>query len=404
MNKIFLQFLILLVLIPLVYSPPSRKVVVVEVRRRIDEGAFFLVSEGVKQVSEGDLLVVVLDTYGGYLYSMDKIIESISKLKCRKVVWIPPGGKAVSAGAIISLSFDEIYMGSETVIGACEPRPSDEKVIEYVKARIRALAERKGLNSTVIRLLEEMVEKNKSFTVNEASKLGFVKRAETLEEVLSYEGFKGVSVTYVREGLLAEVLGAILDPGIASMMLIIGIMLILMEIKATGFQGWGVIGGLLLALALYAYGIVGVNFLALTLVAIGIFLIILELKKPGIQVFGVAGLTLLALSLALQYYGRPYINFWQYIPTITFVTIFIAAFILMIIVKAGEVIRLKKSSLEERLKGKVGIAKTDITAGGRGVVHVDGEDWTATSSVRIVKGEKVRVVRVEGIILVVEKA
>jgi len=381
-------------------------IVVVEIKGRIDEGAYYTLKKAVAAATRygAQYLIVVIDSYGGYLYSMDKIISEISKCPSPCIVWIPPGGKAVSAGAIVALSGDDILVGEGSVLGACKPYPADEKVVQYVKARIRSLAERRNLNESVILLLEEMVTRSRAFSASELLSLGLVTRyANSLNEVLNYLNVSNAKFVKIEADVVSEIASIIFDPGIASMMLIIGILLIILELKATGFQGWGVVGGVMVAIALYVYGFIGWNLMTLTLILLGITAIIAELKKPGIQVFGAMGISMMLLAILLEYMRQPYIDILSYAVPILAFTGVVSGVILVVIIKAAEAIRMKKLTIRDKLMGKEGIAKTSIKPGGTGVVHVEGEDWTATSSESIDRGSRVKVIDVEGLTVIVEK-
>jgi len=405
-KSLILLFLMFAVLSRVLEVHGEPTVVVVEVKGGINEGAYILILRASRLVTETNAayLVVVLDTYGGYMYSMDKIIRELAKCPCKKIIWVPPGAKAVSAGAIIALSGDEILVGEGAVIGACRPRPEDRKVIEYVKARIRSLAEKRRLNATVVRVLEEMVEENRAFSAEEIVNLGLARGyAKDLEDVLSFLGVERAKVVLVESDILSDIAAVIFDPGIALAMLIIGVLLILLEAKATGFQGWGIIGGVLITLSLYVLGVIGWSLMTLVLVILGFVSLILELKKPGLQIFGITGVSLLILAILLEYLRQPFINMWSYALPVMLFTGTISSILFIIILKASEAIRLKKLDYKQRLVGKEGYAKTVIEPGRAGVVYVEGEDWTAISRIKIEKGDKVKVVGVEGLTLVVEK-
>lgn len=401
-----LLFIILaLISASLLLSKP-KTVVVVELRQKIDEGAYLLVARAVSKANEysAACLIIVIDTYGGYIHSMDSIVKELSKCACPKIAWVPPGAKAVSAGAIIAVSTNEIFMGSGAVIGACKPYPYETKIVEYVKARIRSLAEKRGLDKEAVKALEEMVYKSRAFTTEEALEIGLVSgKAESLSEVLEKLGLSGASIIKVEPDLTIEIAALIFDPAVSLVMLITGILLILLEVKVTGFQGWGLLGGFLVALSLYAMGIIGWRILSLVLIALGIFSIVLELKKPGLQVFGIAGVALLTLAVIAEAFSQPYIDPWTYIPPLAFFTAVVSSIILLVVIKASKALKMPVESLEKRLVGKIGYAKTDIGPGKQGVVFVENEEWSAISDEVIRKGEKIVVKEISGLTLVVEK-
>ena len=252
-----------------------------------------------------------------------------------------------------------------------------------------------------------MVTRNRGFTGSELVRLGLAKDfANSLHDLLNKLNLKPEETTIVelRRDLLCEVIGLVLDPGIAMIMLILGILLVLLEVKVTGFQGWGIVGGMFIALSLYSFGIIGVNILALTFIILGITAIIIELKKPGIQVFGVGGIALLVLAVVISYMQQPFIETWRYIlPSGVFIGV-ISGFLLFIMIKASQAIRLKRVTLKEKLVGKIGMAKTKLSTEKPGVVFVEGEDWTAFSlEGEIRPGSKVKIIEYKDGILFVKE-
>lgn len=376
-----------------------------KIEGRIDEGAKLLVERGVRAAieSRASHVVIVLDTYGGYLYSLDDIVRILSLCTCKRVTWIPPGGKAISAGAIIALSTDEIYVGGGSVLGACEPRPSDGKVVQYVKARIRAFAQERGLNMSTILLLEEMVTKNRAFSSSELLRYNLASgRAESLDELLKLLGVQG-AVIVIEPDIVTEIYSILFDPGLALLLLVAGVLFLLLELKATGFQGWGILGGFLVAASLYSMGIIGWSILTLALILIGLFALIVELKAPGIQVFGIAGIALIMLATVLEYWRRPFVNIASYSIPIVLSVGALSSFLFWILIKAEKAVRLRKPSIEDRLVGKVGRVKKRISPGSPGVLNVEGEDWSAISKEDIEVGGRARVIAVKGLVLEVEK-
>lgn len=377
------------------------RTVIVHINREIGEGTAYMVERGVG-LAQGGVLILVIDSYGGYVHSMDKIVSTLMTCNCKTISWIPPGGKAVSAAALIALSTDKLYVGEGAVLGACKPYPPDEKVEAYIYSKVKALLKEKGVEDSS-GLARRIVYENYLLDYNEVLEKGIGSgEAETLDEVFSKENISKTPTLRIERDLTAELLDLLFDPGLALMFIILGVLLILLEIKATGFQGWGILGGFLLAVSFYTFNLIGINLLTLTLIALGLFSLILELKKPGIQVFGIAGLTLLVLAILLEYYTRPYVSLsLNVLPILAGFGAF-AALIFVIISKAAGTLKLGTPTLENKLIGKVGYAKTDIRPGSTGVAYVEGEDWSAYSDKEVKKGEKIIVKKVEGLRLYVE--
>lgn len=396
-------FLLVLLSIIIVESADNSVVAVVYIEGTINEGTVYLVKKASRTAARGTLILVI-NSYGGYVHSMDRVVDTIMTCNCRTVAWVPPGAKAVSAASIIALSADKLYVGEGAVLGACKPYPADEKVESYITSKIEALLSRRRVK-TSRELAEKMVYKNYVMDFDEMLERGVADgRAESLKDVFEKERLENKTVVVVEKDIVAEVLQLLFDPGMAFMFIVLGILLLLLEAKVPGIQGWGIFGGALLALAFYTLNLIGINILNLTLLSLGLFSIILELKKPGIQVFGVAGLVLIVLAVVLEYYNRPYVAFTgDAVPVLAGLGI-LAGFLFLVIAKASETFKMKAPTLEEKIVGKEGYAKTDIEPGKTGVVYVENEDWSATSDKFIERGRRVRVVKMEGLKLYVEPA
>ena len=383
----------------LLLAQPS-KVVVVRLEGAIDEGLVYLVRKASGE-AQGGVLVVVLNSYGGYLGSADRIVEEILMCRCRTVAWVPPGAKAASAATLVAIAAQKLYLSRGAVLGAAKPSPPDEKVMEYVSSRIASLLERRGV-ANATELAREMVYEAKAITADEAVELGIADSfAESLEEVLNREGLSGAVVKPVEPDLLRDFYSLIFNPMVAIAFLLLGALLLALEFQVTGFQGWGVVGAALLLLALYTFNVVGLSLVAALLAVLGTALLVLEFLEPGVQVFGVSGAALLVLALLLAYYSSPFALTTSATAVLAAVAV-LCGLLAFVIIKGAEALRLPAPSLEERLVGKTGIARTAITPRG-GVVLVESELWSAVSSEEIPPGSEVRVVGVDGLTLHVEK-
>ncbi|QOJ79512.1 nodulation protein NfeD [Infirmifilum lucidum] len=384
-------------------TPQPTDTLVVEISGNIDEGKVYLLRKALQESLAGAVILIV-DSYGGYVKSMDEMIALIKSCKCKVIAWVPPGAKAVSAATGIALASNKLYLGEGAVIGACKPVPTNEKIESYMVSRLESLLEGKGVRGAAD-IARKLVAESKTLTVSEAISLGIADgRANSLADVLRLEGLEGTLLTYVRPDAVSDLLSFITDPGVAILFMILGVLLLALEIHVTGFQGWGVAGAVLILLALYTFGIIGINLLTLILVATGAALILLELFKPGIQVFGLAGTALVVLAIILEYYTQPYFSPSSLTVAALLILGALVAFIGFIIFKASETLKIKTPSLEEKLIGKIGTAKTEIRPGKRGVVVVESEEWTAESDEEIHEGEKIVVIGVYGLILRVRRA
>jgi len=125
--KIGLAFLLSLGLLhgaeptPVAVAPGAKKVFVLPIREMISPPLAYLVRRGVKEAMEAnaDLLVIDMDTNGGYVSVTEEIIDILDKFKGQTVTYV--NRKAFSAGAYISFATQKIYMAPQGVIGAAAP-------------------------------------------------------------------------------------------------------------------------------------------------------------------------------------------------------------------------------------------------------------------------------------------
>ncbi|RLE85505.1 MAG: nodulation protein NfeD [Thermoprotei archaeon] len=408
MDKKCSSFLLLIVLIfHALTLAAATKVVIVEVSRDIDAGALGIIRKGLEKGEEvkAELVILKLNTFGGYLSSMDEIIDLITNSGIKVVVWIPPGGKAVSAGAFIALACDRLYMGNGSVIGSSEPRPPDPKVVNFSAAWIRSLAgSRWGLNDSRVRIVEEFVLKNRALSSLEALSLGIADGlANSLSDVLALEGVVDSELILVKESIIDELLSLISNPFVVSLLILIGIITLLAELTAAGFQGLGILGGLLLVAGLYGAGLVGLDLVALALIVAGGVLLAVEMVKTGLQGFGFIGGALVIIALIMYFKSQPYIELTLSMVYLIPPLVAFLALALYIAYQVARVTEIRVKKVEEELIGRIGVAKTKIEEKDKGVVYIMGEDWSALSlKGSIEPGTKVKVVSVEGLTLIVE--
>lgn len=378
--------------------------VLVEVTGPVDGGTVSLVRRALERLSPGGLLVLRVDSYGGYLASADSIAELIATHPVRCAVYIPPGGKAASAAALIAVACGRIYMGPGSVIGVARPHPDDPKTVNYVVSRFKALARRAYGNETIVEVVARFVTEALALTDEEAATIGLSKRVSSLDEVLEDLGAPRPSEVLEKD-LWDKVLSVISDPLVYSIAFSLGVFLIVAEVLVTGFQGYAVAGVLLIAAALYGMSAIPPDLLVLTLMLSGVILVLVELLSPGLQGLGIAGLALIALGLYMNLRGRPAPAVEP--PVVGFAVALgaLGVFLGFVTFKAAQAIRLRRPKLREVLVGSTGMAKTDVGPAVPGVVYVKGEEWSAYSvGGTIPAGSRVIVREARGLFLYVEKA
>jgi membrane-bound serine protease (ClpP class) len=163
----------------------------------------------------------------------------------------------------------------------------------------------------------------------------------------------------------------------------------------------GVIGFIALIFAFYGLQVLPINYAGLALIAVGIVLFILEVKIVSYGMLTIGGIVALILGTLLMFQSTPsfYGVSW---PVIITVLAIIVAFLVLIVIFAVRTHVKKPTTGQQGMTGLIGEAHTDINP--EGSIYVRGEYWTAeTVSGKIKKGEKVKVVGMDGMKLKVEK-
>jgi len=369
------------------------------------------------------VFILELNTPGGLETSMRQVVQEFQRTPIPVVVYVyPPGGRAASAGAIITASGDVAVMAPGTNIGAAHPvqatgesmdETMKEKVVQDMLAFVRSIAKEKGRNPSV---LERMVKESISLTPDEALKEGVIdliasNRQELLEKLNGRKVNKhgkeitirtlGVPVVEVEESLRESFLKVITNPTIAYLLLLIGFYGIFFELYNPGAVVPGAVGVVSFLLSLYGLGIIGINWLGLLLILAGVLLLALELITPTFGGLAIAGAIALAIgSLVLISPDSPYGDIpISVIATMVLTTVFFFLVAGRLGLKAQK--RKKMTGYEEMI-GEEGVALTDFEKG-KGKVFIKGEIWNAVSEDDIKKDDTVIVEQVKGLTLYVRK-
>jgi membrane-bound serine protease (ClpP class) len=378
-----------------------------------------------KAEKEGaSVFILELNTPGGLETSMRQVVQEFQRTPIPVVVYVyPPGGRAASAGAIITASADIAVMAPGTNIGAAHPvqatgermdETMKEKVVQDMLAFVRSIAKEKGRNPSV---LERMVKESISLTSDEALKEGIIdliasSRQELMEKLDGRKVKKhgkeitirtlGVPVVEVEESLRESFLKVITNPTVAYLLLLIGFYGIFFELYNPGAVVPGAVGVVSLLLGLYGLGIIGINWLGLLLILAGILLLALELVTPTFGGLAIAGAIALAIgSLVLISPDSPYGD----IPISVIATMVLTTVLFFLVVgRLGlKAQKRKKMTGYEELIGEEGVAMVDFEKG-KGKVFIKGEIWNAVSEDEIKKDDTVIVEQVKGLTLYVKKA
>jgi len=367
-------------------------------------------------------IILQLDTPGGLETSMREIIKTIMNSSVPVVVYVyPPGSRAASAGAIITVSADIAAMSPSTNIGSASPvqmggkdieETMKKKIINDMVAFVKGIAKEKGRNEKII---VKMVTESINLTAEEALKKNVIDIIATdLDDLLNkIEGrtvkkhgkeikisLKDKKIVKVEKSLKEKILTILTNPTVAYLLLMIGFYGIFFELYNPGSLIPGILGTISLLLALYSLNIIDVNWLGVLLIAAGVLFFILEVITPTFGALALSGvIAILFGSLILTDPDSPYgdISLKIIIPVVAFS----ALFFLTVAYLGLKAQRRKTETGMEGMIGMIGKAETDIDPEGK--VFIAGEIWNAYSEEPIKKGENVKVVSVKGLRLKVER-
>ncbi len=381
-------------------------------------------------------LVIRMDTPGGLLTTTKDIIKEIVNSDVPVIVYVAPSGSsATSAGALITFSADVAAMAPGTNIGAAHPVSGGgeeisgtmkDKVLNDLTAYMRSIVKEKGRNEQWV---ERAIRASASATAEEALKLKAVDVvSDSVTDLLKkIDGRKikkkGREITIKTAGAREEklvkgwrfsVLDVVADPNVAYILITLGGLCVLIELYNPGMIFPIVLGAICLLLAGFALQVLPVNYAGILLLALAVVLFILEIKIASYGLLSAAAIFCLILGSIMLFdpgevpatpegvpafpTGVPMRVSWSVIiPVVTM----ISAFFIFAVGLAARAWMKRPRTGEVGLEGEVGRAATDLDNEGR--VDIHGEYWNARSDGFIPRGEKVRVVRVEGLTIIVTK-
>jgi membrane-bound serine protease (ClpP class) len=381
-------------------------------------------TEALAYADEIDAAIVVirLDTPGGLVDSTRAMVEDILASPVPVAVWVAPSGvRAASAGFFILLSGDLALMASGTNTGAAHPVSSfgaeigevmEEKIVNDVAAFLRSYVAKRGRNPEQAELA---VTESKSFTAEEALDAGFIDAVvPSVPDII--EMFDGTEIvrfddtveTLQLEGAVVEILrmdtrqrllSAIMNPNIALVLGLVGLLGLYMEITNPGMIFPGVIGGISLVLALFAFNLLPTSLTGVLLIFLAIGLFVVEATVPSSGVLAMGGVVAMIFGGLMLVQGP--IPQLRVQPATVFAVAIPLAVITVFLVRLVIVSHRKKAVTgRQGLIGEIGISSTPVYKDGKVMVH--GEYWGAHSSNPIEPGVKTRVVKIDGLQIEVE--
>ncbi len=441
----------LLILGGLLVAQESSQVSVMRIKGAIGPATTDYLVRGLADAeAAGDQAVVILiDTPGGLDAATRDINQAILGARIPVITYVSPeGARAASAGTYILYASHVAAMAPATNLGAATPvqiigggqpeKPAPEqeggeegdggeegketskpspspgeamskKAINDSVAYIRGLAEKRGRNAD---WAEEAVREAASLSASKALEANVIDLiADSLDDLLVQLDGREVEVgsrtvtlntadapvRMLEPDWRNQLLAKITDPTVAYLLFIIGLYGLLLEGYNPGVLVPGIVGGIALILALYAFQVLPINYAGVALILLGLGLIVAEAFAPSFGILGIGGIvalvigSIILIDADLPGFGvsRSLIAGIAAVSGLAFLGITMAA------------VKARRRPLVSGMQTVFGMTGEVMDAHGR--IHIAGEDWLTSSDEPLAPGDKVEVTGAEGLVLKVRK-
>lgn len=371
---------------------------------------------------QADILIIRLNTPGGLVHSMEKIlVEIINSPLCVIVYVYPQGGGANSAGVFLVASSDIAAMAPQTNIGSAHPVASDgqeidetlqEKITNALIAKIKGISEEKQRNVT---WYEEAVTMSLNITASEALEIGVIDIyardisdlliqidnmtlvKNNIENTLKTEN---AQIIFIEQTFSERFLSYLQDPNLFMIFLSLGMLGLFIEITNPGLIFPGVLGSIFLVLGFFASQVLPISVAGLVLLVLAFLFFAFEIMRPGFGVFGFGGIVAFVLG-GIMLFDRAETGLY-----VSRSLIFGIAFGMLVVlfVLMGSVFQLfsRKDylSFDRYIGSKVYIRRVS----GRDIyIHFDGSYWLAEADQPVNEGDLVEITGKKERIILVKK-
>ena len=430
--------------LPLSASDSLKLVYKIDVREEIGPGIARKMGTALNEAQsiKADLIIIHMNTYGGLLDAADSIRTRLLNSQIPVVAFID--NNAASAGALISIACNRIYMRSGSSIGAAtvvdqSAQALPDKYQSYMRSMMRATAEKRGRDP---KIAEAMVDprtyipgvndsgKVLTFTTTEAIKNGYCEgQAESIEEVLKLEKIGNYKVQNYVPTFIEKIISLLINPAVSGILLLILLGGIYFELQSPGI-GFPLlaagIAAILYFAPLYLEGLAA-NWEILLAVTGFVLLAVEILILPGFGVAGIAGIVALVTAFTFSLVGNDGLNFDMVskqdiveslarVMITMVVSIFVSYFLGKRLIKTS---RFGKMVLQGTMNASEGYVSSDMTlsplVGSRGVtqstlrpsgkITINDQSYSANAETGYIETGKIIVVtRFDGLILWVKES
>jgi membrane-bound serine protease (ClpP class) len=422
----------------------SKKIIYsININREIDPIAWRIIKHGLDEAEaqHANYIIITMNTYGGLLDDADSIRTRLLRTNATVIIFV--NKNAASAGALISLAGDSIYMTRDATIGAAtvvnqDGTPLPDKYQSYMRGMMRSTAEVKGRDSSIaeamvgsLRTLPGIIDSGRvlTFTTNEAIAHKFCQgECDNFNEVIQKLHVKNFRVISYETTWVDAVIDFLMNPIVSSilMLMIFGGLYFEFQHPGIGFPLFAAIGAAVLYfMPLYLDGLA--QYWEILMFLVGVVLLILEIfVLPTFGVLGIIGIVLTVAGLTLSLlrisnfdfhlagWGVATVAFLRVILLMGIVLVFalvygnkfffsgpMKKFVLRTTQDVSQGYTVKPNELLS-VVGKTGIANTMLRPAGN--VKIDDNIYDAlTDGDFIEKGEGIRVHSLRGSYLVVRK-
>lgn len=380
---------------------------------------------------DATLIVIQLDTPGGMLSSTREIVKLLLGSRTPVAVYVAPSGsRAGSAGVFITMAAHVAAMAPGTNIGAAHPvsiglgggksdstSTMNEKILNDTAAFIKTIADQRERN---VAWADSAVRYSVSITEREALDRRVIDLIAPSVEALvdSLNGravvmspgdtvrldLAGASINTFEYSWRYRLLEMITDPNVAYILFLLGLVGLYFELSNPGLILPGVVGGICIILAFYAFQTLPINYAGVLLILFATILFIVEIKVPSFGLLILGGVVSLVLGSIMLFKGgdspaMPEVSVsWSVLVPTVLATV---AFFVLVVGKTIQAHRKRSMTGREGLVGSVG--KVTVAFGPEGRVFVHGEIWRAVCpDCTVEAGASVRVKSVKGLLLTVE--